>query len=132
MMEKSIYFAGGCFWGTQHFFTGIGLGTLVSRIGAIAHNSYMELYADTGIVGMLIYVFLTVGFVRRQYRRYKCYKDKMYLSFMVFGLFFIFDNFFFVFYSDYWLMSFYVLVVCHAETYYCDNHKMAKNQIYIV
>lgn len=118
--------------GFANFFTGVGLGNLVARIGAIAHNSYLELFADTGIVGMLIYVFFTFGFVRRQFRRYKCYKDKMYLSFMMFGIFFIFDNFFFVFYSDYWLMSFYVLVVCHAETYYCDNHKMAKNQIYIV
>ena len=107
--------------GNEHFFTGVGLGNLQDKIGYIAHNSYLELYADTGIVGVLIYVFFTFGFVRRQYRRYKRTKDRMYLSFLVFGFFFIVDNFFYVFYTTYWLMSFYVLVVVHAETYHHDK-----------
>lgn len=107
--------------GNKHFFTGVGLGNVQDKVGYIAHNSYLELYADTGIVGVLIYVFFTFGFVRRQYRRYKRTKDRMYLSFLVFGFFFIVDNFFYVFYTTYWLMSFYVLVVVHAETYHRDK-----------
>lgn len=109
--------------GNENFITGIGIGNLPDRIVYIAHNSYLELYADNGIFGMLIYVFLTFGFVKKQYWRYKRTKDRNYLSFMTFGIFFITDNFFYVFYTEYWLMSFYVLVVTHAETYYRDKIK---------
>lgn len=116
--------------GTEHFFTGVGIGNFPTKSGGpMAHNSYLELYADTGIVGILVYIFLTFGFVKRQYNRYKQTKDRNYLSFMFFGIFFIFDNFFFVFYGDYGLMSFYILVVTHAEIYHRDKTKLGMSQL---
>jgi methionine-S-sulfoxide reductase len=49
-MEKTIYFAGGCFWGTEHYlrqFNGI-LETVVGYAnGNIPEPSYEEVYTDT-------------------------------------------------------------------------------------
>lgn len=50
MMEKSIYFAGGCFWGTQHFFTQVnGVKSAVCGYanGHKDNPSYEEVYTDT-------------------------------------------------------------------------------------
>ncbi|MBR4136195.1 MAG: peptide-methionine (S)-S-oxide reductase MsrA [Bacteroidales bacterium] len=50
MKRKEIYFAGGCFWGTQHFFKQIE-GVLKTETGfANGHTenpTYQEVYADT-------------------------------------------------------------------------------------
>ena len=50
-MEKVIYFAGGCFWGVEHFFQGVD-GVLEATPGyANGHldrqPSYQEVYTDT-------------------------------------------------------------------------------------
>ena len=47
---KRIYFAGGCFWGTQHFFAGVdGVKEAVCGYanGHIANPKYEEVYTDT-------------------------------------------------------------------------------------
>ena len=49
-MEKEIYLAGGCFWGTEHFFKQIE-GVIETEVGfANGHTedpSYKEVYTDT-------------------------------------------------------------------------------------
>ena len=50
MKRKEIYFAGGCFWGTQHFFKQLD-GVLETETGFANGNTdnptYEEVYADT-------------------------------------------------------------------------------------
>ena len=49
-MLKEIYFAGGCFWGTEHFFSGVeGVVEAVSGYanGHVPAPSYEEVYTDT-------------------------------------------------------------------------------------
>ena len=49
-MRKEIYFAGGCFWGTEHFFKQIN-GVVATETGFangnIANPTYEEVYTDT-------------------------------------------------------------------------------------
>ena len=50
MKEKSIYFAGGCFWGVEHFFKGVdGVKEAVPGYanGNTLNPSYKEVYTDT-------------------------------------------------------------------------------------
>ena len=48
-MEKEIYFAGGCFWGTEHFFKQIE-GVIETEVGFanghIEDPTYKEVYTD--------------------------------------------------------------------------------------
>ena len=49
-MEKTIYFAGGCFWGTQHFFTkvdGVKEAVCGYANGNIQNPKYEQVYTDT-------------------------------------------------------------------------------------
>ena len=49
-MTKEIYFAGGCFWGTEHFFKQIR-GVVATEVGYANGNTesptYQEVYTDT-------------------------------------------------------------------------------------
>ena len=50
MMTKDIYFAGGCFWGTEHFFHNVtGVRTAVTGYanGKIVAPTYEQVYTDT-------------------------------------------------------------------------------------
>ena len=49
-MKKTLYFAGGCFWGTEHFFKGIDGVTETTpgyANGNLDNPSYEQVYTDT-------------------------------------------------------------------------------------
>lgn len=48
----------------------------------------------------------------------RTYRDKAYLVFFICGLIYLFDNFFYVFYVDLWLIGFFILLASYSETYY--------------
>ena len=99
---------------------GIGPGCvkLFTTERAFAHNTFLELFASSGIMGVLIFVALLCKFLSTQIRYYVSTRDKMFLYFIIFGVFFIVDQFFYVFYSSMYLISFFILVASHSETYY--------------
>ena len=103
-----------------HFPLGIGSSNFqaVSETRQIAHNSYLEASADLGIIGFSLYVALMAVFIIRQWKRYKSTNDKMYFVFFTLGIIYTLDGVFFVFYNAIWLISFYMLVAAHSETYY--------------
>lgn len=106
--------------GMDHFFTGVGAGNYVrySYSKHFSHCTYTELFANTGIIGFMLYVSILIRFLKKQISRYKMFKDDMFLIFGVFAFIFIIDNFFYVFYNSIWLMGFFVLVIAHSELYY--------------
>ncbi len=102
---------------------GVGPGNFVlqSRFHVFSHCTYVELYANCGLPALFIFTLIVTSFVVRQFKRYRKSKDTTYLFFMFFGIFFIADNFFYVFYAKLWLMSFFVLIASHSETYYREQ-----------
>ena len=106
--------------GCQHFFTGVGAGnySTYSFDGHFSHNTYLELFANNGIFGLLIFVYLMVSFIVKQYRRYRETNIKMFLYFFWFGIMYSIDCMFYVMYCRIWLMGFFILVASHSETYY--------------
>lgn len=88
-----------------------------------SHCTYTELCANSGFIALAIYVYLLLYFGFMQYKRYRYFKDNRYLFFLTFGSVFMIYQFFFVFTSDLWLISFFVLVATHSELYYSQTHK---------
>lgn len=111
--------------GLQNLFVGVGPGCvrLYTTERGFAHNTFLELFAGTGIVGMVIFIVLICKFIVIQIRRYTETKDKMYFYFLVFGIFFVIDQMFYVFYHNQYLISFFILVASHSEIYY-NNRKV--------
>lgn len=109
--------------GCQHPIMGVGPGNYVrySFNRHFSHCTYTELFANTGVIGALIYVSLVLMFITSQWKRFWKYRDKTYLVFFVCGLIYLFDNFFYVFYVDLWLIGFFILLASHSETYF--NYK---------
>lgn len=107
---------------------GLGAGNFqsVSITRQISHNSYLESLVNMGIPGLALYVALLVVFTWRQWKRYRASNDKMYFAFFAFGCIYILDGLFFVYYNAIWLISFFMLVAAHSETYY--NNWIAENE----
>lgn len=106
--------------GNQHFPLGVGANNFVvySYNKGFSHNSYLELYVNEGIVGVALYVYLMLLFLRTQWRRFKRSKDLMYFYFFVAGFFFAVDGLFYVFYPHLWSIGFFILVATHSDAYY--------------
>lgn len=106
--------------GISHFFTGVGAGNFLfyTPLRNFSHCTYLELFANTGILGLLFFIIPLYNYIRRQWFRYKHTKDLCFFSFLIFGIIFIIDNFFYVFYPDMFLMAFMCLVMSHSEQYW--------------
>ena len=108
--------------GMSRFFTGVGAGNFMyyTEERNFSHCTYLELFANTGILGALLFIIPLFSFLKHQWRRYKLTNDKLYISFFIFGLIFFVDNFFYVFYPDMFLMAFLCLIMSHSEQYWKD------------
>lgn len=91
--------------------------------GHVTHNTFLELLVNSGIIGFSIFLYIVFYFIKTQYTRWKLTKDRLFLTFLIFGIFWILDQCFYVFYTDLWLISFFVLVATHSDTYY-KNYTM--------
>ncbi len=85
---------------------------------SFSHSSYLELLANNGFPGLIIYVYMFIYFIRTQWKRYKHTHDQLFLIFAIFGLFYAIDNAFYVMHIAPWLISFFILVDSHSQTYY--------------
>lgn len=98
--------------GCENPIVGVGPGNFIlhSSKHIFSHCSYTEVFANNGVIGLLIYLFLIWYFIRNQYLCFKESRNKNVLAFLIFGVLFAVYNFLYVFYSDIWLMSFFIFV----------------------
>ena len=110
--------------GMEHFYTGVGNGNYVkySVTQNFSHNSYLELFANTGIIGLSIYLYMLVSYLKLQYWRYKATEDKLFLSFIIFFIIYCLYNFFYVFYPYQWLFAFFILISSHSDAYFEETY----------
>lgn len=106
--------------GIKHPIFGVGPGNyiLYSYRGQFSHCSFTELFANNGFPGVMIYIYLLISFCVNQIKRYRIYKNNMFLYFFAFGLVFFIAQLFYVYYIAQWLIGFFVLVTSHSESYY--------------
>lgn len=111
--------------GLEHPLWGVGPGNFrhYSSLHNFSHCTYTELLANTGILGSGIFIFLLFLFLKTQWDRYKRTRDKQFLIFLLFGIFFVIDNIFYVFYADMWLFAYFILVASHSDCYYKNIKK---------
>ena len=120
--------------GDEHPIIGVGPGNFVkfSSTHHFSHCSYTELYANEGVIGLSIYVYLMYLFISRQYRYLKRTRDQKFLVFLVIAIIYAFYNIFYVFYVDLWLMGFFMLIASHSLSIYrqyLDKQKLATQHV---
>lgn len=93
-----------------------------------SHCSYTELFANSGLLALILFVWLIVKFVKDQFQRYKQSKDVIFLYLIITGLFWGFYNLFFVFYLNLWLISFLFLIIGHSNAYYSEIVEREKSE----
>lgn len=104
--------------GFNNIVLGVGPGCykLVNPTHHYAHCAYAELIACSGLPALAIYVSILIIFIKTQIKRYYASKNRLFLSFALFGVIFSFQNLFYAFYLLPWLMSFFVLVSSHSNS----------------
>lgn len=109
--------------GFEHFLFGVGPACTTHVLpGHLAsHCTYTELFACSGFLAPLLYVMMLCKFIKKQLRLYRFTKDEMYWIFLIFGCFYVFDNFFYMFHYDLWLISFFILVGSYSIRYNSCN-----------
>ena len=106
--------------GLDHFPFGVGAGNYInySFNRQFSHCSFTELFSNNGVIGLGIYIYLLYYFIKLQWKRFRWTKDRQFMIFLIFGCIFVFDQIFYVFYTDLWLISFFILVATHSDRYY--------------
>lgn len=111
--------------GATHPIVGVGpgcFGMYGMHRNTFSHNTFTELFANCGLPALALFVALLGKFLVVQWRRYKRYKDNIFLVFFSFGLMYVVDNMFYVFYTMPWLIAFFFLVAQHSDNYYELNY----------
>ena len=103
--------------GNQNFLFGVGPGCVSKFVstGNFSHNTFLELYAGTGIIGLIIFTLMLINFLSVNYKRYKNTRNNEFAAMFIFGLIWTFDQIFYVFHNGLWLISFFILVSIHSE-----------------
>ena len=110
--------------GITHPLVGVGPGCFGKfKYGrSFSHCNYVELFANCGLIAMVLCIAMYWIFIKTQWKRYKRTKDRVILTFVIFGLMYALDNFFYVYYTNPWLMSFFFVVAMHSDNYYRDHY----------
>lgn len=103
----------------DHPVLGVGPGNYIffDKGGLFSHNTYLELFANSGLLALILYIALLYKYCKNQWNIYRKSKDRIVLAFFFFGIIYAIDNMFFVFYNALWLMGFFILVSSHSLTY---------------
>lgn len=111
--------------GFEHPIVGVGPANFIkfSFNGSnAAHNTFGETFANSGLPALFCSIAIVFIFLKRQYKRYKQFQDKVFLEFFILGGFYVFGNFFMSFHTSLWLLGFFVLLSTHSENYYEEKY----------
>ena len=114
--------------GAMHPVFGVGPAnfTFYSSDNIFSHNSYSELFATSGLLSMILYLWIIIKFLRDQISRFTNTKSKIFLYFFIIGIFWAFANVFYVYYHNLWLLSFLFLLIGHSDMYYNSSKDIGK------
>ena len=117
--------------GLKHPVFGVGPGNFIfySYNKHYSHCTYTELFANTGFIGLIIYVVLVIRLLVVNGRRYQKTRDRQYLVYATFALIFIVYNLFYVFYKDMWLTAFFMIVASDSDSYYYKTDRKKRIQL---
>lgn len=103
--------------GYGHFFTGVGAGNVsIFLDGSFSHSSFTELFANHGIIGLLLYLFLFWDFFKEALsliRNKNLFLNQYGYFFLSFVVLFFFYNFLYVMYLNPFLIGFFFLMRSH-------------------
>ncbi len=110
--------------GMEHPWVGVGPGNYIafSYNQHFSHCTYTELFANTGILGALLYITMMVRYMRQQRNWFRKTKDDFFIASLLWGFIYIIYNFLYSFYENLWLISYYVLVASYTKHYYESKH----------
>lgn len=103
--------------GLENPFFGIGTGCyyLVDKSHHFSHCTYTELFANSGIIPLIAFIYMVVGFILEQRKRYRKTKDRAFLYLSICGLFWAVYNFFYAFNTAAWSMSFFFFLIGYSN-----------------
>ena len=102
--------------GADNLLLGVGPGNFVNYTdGHFSHNSYTELFACTGIIGMFLFIYIVALFISKQWEYYKKSKEPLFLYLFIFGVLWAGYNFLYAFYLSVWLMPFLYCIWGYSE-----------------
>mgnify|MGYP002585386649 CR=1 FL=1 len=113
--------------GIEHPFFGAGPSCFPylnrhTEAGHMSHCSYTDVFAECGVLGLVIFLFVIITFIKDQWKIYMQTKDELIFCFLIFGIMFGFYNFLFVFYRNLWLMAMFIVVAQHSLIYYQEKY----------
>lgn len=98
--------------GIQNPIAGVGPGCFAAIQSGhyFSHCSYTELFANSGILAVVLFCWAIFGFIVNSYQSFRLSHKNVFGIMSVIGLIYAFYNIFYVFYIDLWLMSFFALI----------------------
>jgi hypothetical protein len=105
--------------GLSHPFLGVGTGCFGAyNRGAFSHCTYTELFANSGLIPMLAYIYMVIAFIGDQRKLFKVTKNKVFEYLIIIGVFWAIYNFFYAFHMAAWIISFFFLLIGYSENKY--------------
>ena len=104
--------------GSENILFGVGCGNFVlyNPARAFSHDSFAELWANNGAMGMILFILLLIEILISVRQYYKLSGDKKTSGyFIVIWTTYCFYNFFYVFYVSFFLLAFIFLIRMHVE-----------------
>lgn len=117
--------------GLDNPIVGVGPGNMIhfSKVGGFSHNSYAELFSNSGIIAVIIYLIMIVPMASINRKRYRVTKEPIFAFLYITCIFWILYNMLYVFYSSLWLISFYFLLKgisdCLFSRIYCEKRALS-------
>jgi putative inorganic carbon (hco3(-)) transporter len=90
--KRLIYWNESLYVISQHFLTGVGLGNFTVAGSIFAHNSYLQFFAETGILGIVSFLWVVVMFIKKGIKKLKNREDYLRAGFFVGGSAFLIQN----------------------------------------
>jgi O-antigen ligase len=77
---------------SKHIFAGVGLGNFSIEGSTYAYNSYLQFFAETGILGFVSLLGIAFIFIKNGSKKIRNSKDYLLISLFVAGTAFLFQN----------------------------------------